>query len=216
MVSKEYIEEQKEMKGNEFCVCPKCGHKVPKNETTPCPKYKCTKCGQQMVEKEKGCNPCQSKKRKGITSENYNILENGDEDESEDEEGEETKTKPLSQKQKKDLQPKIIEFFKKNPSPPDDDVHDFAESIGMKPDELESHIYKILGSFLGAGKSKDYKGEYDQKELEMGIKVEMEEHTSNPILAEKIAKDHLVEIPGTGNNDGYYSKLKKMEADAEH
>ena len=210
MVSKEYIEEQKEMKAKEFCVCPKCGHKVPKNETTPCPKYKCTKCGQQMVGEEKGCNPCRSKKRKGITNENYSILENGDEGE-----GEENESKPLSQEQVKDLQPKIIEFFKKNTSPPDDDVHDFAESMGMKPDELESHIYKILGSFLGAGKSKDYKGEYDQKELEMGIKVEME-HTSNPILAEKIAKDHLVEIPGTGNNDGYYSKLKKMEADAEH
>lgn len=45
----------------------------------------------------------------------------------------------------------------------------------------------------------------------MGIKVEME-HTSNKVIAERIAKDHLTEIPGTGNNDGYYSLLERMEA----
>ena len=71
MVSKEYLDEQKEMKAKEFCICPKCGYKVPKNETTPCPKYKCTKCGQQMIQKGKndkpcptGKNPCSDKKKK--------------------------------------------------------------------------------------------------------------------------------------------------------
>lgn len=74
MVSKEYLNEKldpKDVKGKELCVCPKCGHKVPKNENTPCPKYKCTKCGQQMVQKGKdgspcppGKNPCPEKKEK--------------------------------------------------------------------------------------------------------------------------------------------------------
>jgi len=136
-------------------------------------------------------------------------LENGNEEENENEEEEES-TKKVSPKDAKELKVKLFDFFSKNPSPPDEKVHDFAESLGIKPDELESHIYKIIGSFLGAGKSKDFKGTYDQKELEMGIKVEME-HTSDPMLAERIAKDHLSEIPGTGKNDGYYSKLKKME-----
>ena len=44
----------------------------------------------------------------------------------------------------------------------------------------------------------------DQKELAMGIKIELE-HTSDKKLAKKIAIDHLAEIPD------YYTRLKKME-----
>ena len=39
----------------------------------------------------------------------------------------------------------------------------------------------------------------------MGIKVEME-HTTNPLIAEKITKDHLAENPK------YYTYLKEMES----
>jgi hypothetical protein len=41
----------------------------------------------------------------------------------------------------------------------------------------------------------------------MGIKVEME-HTTCPTISEKIAWDHLAEIPD------YYTRLEKMEKDA--
>ena len=44
----------------------------------------------------------------------------------------------------------------------------------------------------------------DSKELEMGIKTEME-HTDNKAEAKKIALQHLAEDPH------YYSKLKKIE-----
>lgn len=131
-------------------------------------------------------------------------LENGNEEEENEDK---TPSKKISAGKEKELKLKLFDFFSKNPSPPDEEVHDFAESIGMKPDVLESHIYKIIGSFLGAGKSKDFKGKYNPKELEMGIKVEME-HTSDPMLSEKIAKDHIVEIKD------YYTRLKKMEAEA--
>ena len=47
-----------------------------------------------------------------------------------------------------------------------------------------------------------------KKELEMGVKVEME-HTNDDELATEIAMDHLYEIPD------YYTRLKKMESDAE-
>ena len=46
------------------------------------------------------------------------------------------------------------------------------------------------------------------KELEMGIKVELE-HTNSKKLAKEIAMDHLAEIPD------YYTRLKKMEKEGE-
>lgn len=48
--------------------------------------------------------------------------------------------------------------------------------------------------------------DYDQRQLKMGIKIEME-HTDDLETAKHITKDHLDESPI------YYSKLKKMEAD---
>jgi hypothetical protein len=50
------------------------------------------------------------------------------------------------------------------------------------------------------------KKKYNPKQLAMGKKIEME-HTNNPKVAERIAKDHLDEFP----ND-YYTELKKMES----
>jgi hypothetical protein len=42
----------------------------------------------------------------------------------------------------------------------------------------------------------------------MGIKVEME-HADNPLISEKIAKDHLAEMPT------YYTHLAAMESEYE-
>ena len=47
----------------------------------------------------------------------------------------------------------------------------------------------------------------DPKELAIGIDVE-KEHSDSEELAKEIALDHLAEIPD------YYTRLKKMEADA--
>jgi hypothetical protein len=108
----------------------------------------------------------------------------------------------------KSIQEKIIEFLKKNIKPTDDEVHSFAEDEGINKHKFEEIIYELLGSFLGEGKSKDFKGKYDPEQIKMGIKVEME-HTTNPLLSLKIVKDHLSEF-----ND-YYTRLAKMENEAE-
>jgi hypothetical protein len=50
--------------------------------------------------------------------------------------------------------------------------------------------------------------EYDKKQIEMGIKVEME-HTKYPKVALQIALDHLEEYPD------YYTRLARMEKTAE-
>jgi len=45
---------------------------------------------------------------------------------------------------------------------------------------------------------------FSKKQLEMGIKAELE-HTKSRRIAKEIAKDHLVEFPK------YYTELRKME-----
>lgn len=92
-------------------------------------------------------------------------------------------------------------------APTDDEVHKFAEIHGIDTHELENYIYEMIYSFLGEGRSKGFVGKYDEEQLKMGIKIEYE-HTSSALLSERIAKDHLAEIPD------YYTRLKKMEEDA--
>jgi mannose-6-phosphate isomerase-like protein (cupin superfamily) len=42
----------------------------------------------------------------------------------------------------------LISFFKENPHPTDDQVHDLAEAHGTDPSTMESQIYGILGETL--------------------------------------------------------------------
>lgn len=102
------------------------------------------------------------------------------------------------------LHEKIIKWFMKNPNPPDSKVHALAEKMGIEPDKFEAHVYMILSDLIHEGRSKTFKGSYDSKELAMGIEVE-KEHLPYPSIAEKIARDHLAELPD------YYTRLKKME-----
>jgi len=104
-----------------------------------------------------------------------------------------------------DIEDKIFEFFSKTPPKSDDDVHNLAKLLNIEPNILEQKIYDILASFLNAGRYKTYKGPaFDLEQIKMGIKVEME-HTTNPKISERIAKDHLTELPD------YYSRLSRME-----
>jgi len=112
--------------------------------------------------------------------------------------------------QDNNIEVKIIEFFKKNPNPPDKEVHAFAEANKINEHKFEEMIYKVISDMFAQGRAKEKgitKDKVDSKQLEMGIKVEME-HTSNPLIAERIALDHLAEI------DDYYTRLAKMEKDA--
>jgi len=105
----------------------------------------------------------------------------------------------------------IMDFFADNPSPPDKDVHALANKLGIDEHKFEGYIYSILGSILGTGKAKKEKfleKDADPKELEMGIKVEME-HTKNKAIAKRISLDHLAELPD------YYTRLLKMEKQGE-
>ena len=51
---------------------------------------------------------------------------------------------------------------------------------------------------------------YDQHQLALGVRVEME-HTSDPVLAQEIAMDHLAEQVLMGVPQDYYTRLEAME-----
>ena len=104
----------------------------------------------------------------------------------------------------------IIDYFKENPNPTDEMIHEFAEELGMSHDQLENLIYKCMTKLImnKPGKHDDVPdSEFDPEQLEMGIEVE-KEHTDCPKVAASIARDHLVEIPD------YYTRLLKMEKEA--
>lgn len=113
----------------------------------------------------------------------------------------------MEQEDNDKLHASIIKWFMEHPYPKDEDVHNFASEMGMNEHEFENHIYSILSSVLSEGKSKGKNSNFDPQQIKMGIKVEME-HTTNPIISEKIAWDHLAEIPD------YYTRLAKMEKEA--
>jgi len=98
----------------------------------------------------------------------------------------------------------IFDFFTNNPDPSDKEVHKLAEDMGIEHDELERMIYGLLSSFLSKGEYNKKPVEPDEKELQMGIKVE-KEHTDSDAIARRIALDHLTE------DKLYYTHLKEME-----
>jgi len=107
----------------------------------------------------------------------------------------------------------VAKFFADNPNPPDSKLHKWAEEKGYDVHEVETLIYTFAtkyAEFFNDGKANERgfkKEEADAKELKMGIAVE-HEHTPNSEVAERIAIDHLSEIPD------YYTRLKKMEEEA--
>jgi len=116
---------------------------------------------------------------------------------------------------KKNIEESAVEFLKKNPKPKDSATHGWAEKNGFEVDDFEATIYELAGKYVGsflvqglANKKGVGLKDVDAKELAMGIDVEME-HTNDKKIAEKIALDHLAEIKD------YYTRLKKMEAEAE-
>jgi hypothetical protein len=108
----------------------------------------------------------------------------------------------------KAIKAEIIKLFKK-PGPLDDrEVHSLAERLQISPHDLEDHIYSILRDIVTGGKSEGKILAVDPAELAQGIKIESE-HTAEPALQEKIARDHLAEDPK------YYTKLQRMESGSE-
>ena len=104
----------------------------------------------------------------------------------------------------------VIAFFVKNPSPSDKEFHRWATQRGFNEHKAEEVVYRLLGSFVGAGKSKGKKLDIPQKLIDKGIEVELE-HTSNRLLAEKVVRDHYFEFPPVEGERDYYDFLMDAE-----
>jgi len=78
--------------------------------------------------------------------------------------------------------------------------------INMNKDKIKGGLSDKMSKKDIANKFKVSIQKID-KELSMGIKIEME-HVNTKSMAKEIAMDHLVEIPD------YYTRLKKMEKEA--
>jgi hypothetical protein len=110
------------------------------------------------------------------------------------------------------LKDEVIDFFSENSDPEDELLHEWAESKGYEPDEVETEVYKLATAyvkFLTGGRFNETnirEDEVDSDELALGIEVELE-HTPDEETAKRIALDHLAELPD------YYTRLRKMEED---
>ena len=83
--------------------------------------------------------------------------------------------------------------------------HDFINP------EINEEIEDVdfVSEFVNKGRAREKgitENDVDPNELKMGIEVEYE-HTSDRGISERIALDHLAELPD------YYTRLKKMEED---
>ena len=107
----------------------------------------------------------------------------------------------------KEFLDKIRLQFIHNPGLDSGKLLEFCRKEHLSLQDFSSIMYHLLGDLLCAGKSVEHPVQYNPTQLELGTYVEME-HTDNAMIAEKIAKDHLSEIPD------YYTRLQRMEAEA--
>lgn len=102
-----------------------------------------------------------------------------------------------------DLDNKIVALVMRNPNPKDEIIHNFAEQNGLQPAQVEERVYSLLSDMLGVQRNGTVSN-ISEEELRRGIQIEME-HTTNKVIAGKIATDHLTEIKN------YYQWLTWME-----
>lgn len=85
------------------------------------------------------------------------------------------------------------------------ELETIASKNNISLDEINVIVYDILNDFLFRNRNKK-EIEVDKKELELGIKHELE-HTDEPDIAKIIALDHLYSVKN------YYSMLKYIDKD---
>jgi len=108
------------------------------------------------------------------------------------------------------IEESVFNFFSTN-EVNNDNVIKLSENLGIEVSEVNKILYDTLKSFMNAGrfvKSGKSENDFDRTQINMGINVEME-HTTNKMIAKRIALDHLTEL------SDYYTRLAIMEKEGE-
>ncbi len=101
----------------------------------------------------------------------------------------------------------IFDFYSKCPDPDHHEIEEFLMDANMDREEFVHHVFRIFSAFASHGKFNESGltiDDIDHDQLMKGMRVEME-HTKCPLMARRIALDHLSEI------HDYYDKLEIME-----
>jgi hypothetical protein len=107
-----------------------------------------------------------------------------------------------------EIRKNVMDFFTTHQYPKDEEVHALADKLNVDKHLLEQEIYSVLSDILSYGNYNEKKpSTINSKQLELGIKIEME-HTDCPLIAKRIALDHLSE---DGMENNYYTNLINME-----
>ncbi len=93
------------------------------------------------------------------------------------------------------FQDMIIEYFLRNKGVEDEDIHQWAASMRMTPDQLEEHIFKLLADLLSVvGEAYDTPdAAFDRVQLIQGIEEESKNFKAP--MAKMIAKFYLNKNP---------------------
>jgi hypothetical protein len=120
------------------------------------------------------------------------------------------------------IREKIVNFLSTVKVQKDDQIHEFADSLGLNKHQVEEEIYKLVQCILLGGRSKEKDiTEFDvnPEEYEKGLVVEVEHcDINNPyakFISKKIDLDHLAEIEPPMNSK-YYTNLAEMEDEMEN
>jgi len=95
-------------------------------------------------------------------------------------------------------------YLQSDPNPTGESLALLAQLSGYTLEEVHREVFAIaaeMAAFLASGRHTELNQEPDPEQVRQGMEIE-KEHTSNALIAQKIALDHLVEHPD------YYTKLK--------
>lgn len=111
----------------------------------------------------------------------------------------------MIQQSKESKMKKVFNFFMNEESINKDIIKEFIDKNDISMEYFNDIVYNLFSKFCSCGEwMRKGKPKVDEDQVSLGIEIEYE-HTDNPLIAERIALDHLTE------NDQYYDYLILME-----
>jgi len=96
----------------------------------------------------------------------------------------------------------IMEFFKDNPDPTDEEIHELAESTDMDPSILEERIYGLFGKHVGMMEKQASIGQYDDVNV-----FEVEAGGLRMILNQSDGQYTIMDLNGDKLANGTYDEM---------